>query len=411
MLRYNPFQYGNPALPEHLIGRTNQIHRIVKRIDNRGQSTAIIGPSRSGKTSILQYISDSELQTTLYSHPERLIFSYLHTSELSNECDPAGFWERILKPLQKRLMADDTPVSLSKAYQTCQDKAFKNDELEELIVQLKQANWRLVLLLDGFIGLSYHPVLGDKTGFLWGLRSLISRSGGTLILIITGNIPLSQFNKKIQHFSGTHLLSYFNFMDEVILDALEETEIDKLLCLGDFYFKESDYRFIKNLAGGHPYLLQVAASILWNSYEQSNEEESSKQQHVEQELYLKVKETLNRIWQSWTPSMQDAFTAIALSHLEKLNVVFPKRMIDLERIMSQLYEVKDEVNELERYGFLKEDEGVRGGWGLYPSVFLLFIVNRKLKPEYYQALSHNLREELFTPQNLTNFSFLQKLSI
>jgi hypothetical protein len=409
MSRYNPFQYSNPVSPDDFVGRTRELRDVVGRIDNRGESTAITGPFRCGKTSMLQYISDPKVRATLYNEPDKLIFSYLNIGALSSECDPAQFWGRALKPLQERITADDTPASLSKAYQICHEKAFDNYELEKLFAQFKQVQWRLVLLLDEFDALLHHPSLKDKTEFFGGLRSLASLSKGALVVVITGNLSLSQLNQETQHFNPTGS-PYFNIMDEVILGPLPEKAIDKILSQGDKHFTENDRHFLTEIAGGHPYLLQIAASILWDIYEYGDKEEPTKlQQRVEQELYLKVRETLNKIWQSWSPSMQNLFTSITLSHLEKLKVVFPKRYVDLESIMSQMFDVKEELNELERYGFLKKDESIRGGWGVYPSVFLLFIINHKLEPEYSKKLPKKIWEELFTPKILTNFSFLKKL--
>ena len=53
----NPFFCGNPVPPDQFIGRRREVHRIAGRIANRGQSTAIVGEPRSGKTSLLLYLS------------------------------------------------------------------------------------------------------------------------------------------------------------------------------------------------------------------------------------------------------------------------------------------------------------------------------------------------------------------
>jgi transcription termination factor Rho len=87
MSHNTPFFHGNPIPPNKLIGRNNELYTIAGRIST-GQSTAITGSPRSGKTSILQYLEKEtklydnekpEKQTELYDEDikEKLIFSYL----------------------------------------------------------------------------------------------------------------------------------------------------------------------------------------------------------------------------------------------------------------------------------------------------------------------------------------------
>lgn len=53
----NPFFYGNPVSPDQFIGRRREVRRITGRIVNQGQSTAVVGEPRSGKTSLFLYLS------------------------------------------------------------------------------------------------------------------------------------------------------------------------------------------------------------------------------------------------------------------------------------------------------------------------------------------------------------------
>ena len=46
--------HGNPVPPPHFIGRNKELRRIINRLLQQGQSSAIIGEPRSGKTSLLK---------------------------------------------------------------------------------------------------------------------------------------------------------------------------------------------------------------------------------------------------------------------------------------------------------------------------------------------------------------------
>ena len=98
----NPFFHGNPVPSEQFIGRDTEVRKIVGRIVT-GQSTAITGSPRSGKTSILQYLIAPENKSKLYGddEAEQLIFSYVDACTLEAEIDLTQFWSLALKPLKK----------------------------------------------------------------------------------------------------------------------------------------------------------------------------------------------------------------------------------------------------------------------------------------------------------------------
>jgi hypothetical protein len=296
-------------------------------------------------------------------------------STLGSEFDQAQFWSRALETFQDHINTGDIAPSLSEAYQIVQQNQFGNYVLEKLIAEIKKANLRLVLLLDGFDGLLHHKVL-NSTEFFGVLRQLASLSKGALALLITGNTSLTQLNQQTQHFNRTGS-PYFNFMDEVILGPLTEVEIDKLLHLGDEHFTEDDRHFIKDIAGGHPYLLQLTASILWEIYEEGNEEEAMKrQQEAGQLLYEHLKEQLDFVWESWDEKTQKVFVSIALVLLDK---ELKLQHIDAISISKEIKRYKMELDDLERYGFLKSDN--EGNWQVYSGIFLRFIGD-KVKPKY-----------------------------
>lgn len=82
----NPFFYGNHVRPEQFIDRRRELRRIVGRVLNQGQSTAVVGEPCSGKTSLLEYLKAPETRENLYgAHSERLLFSYLDSQMLGGE--------------------------------------------------------------------------------------------------------------------------------------------------------------------------------------------------------------------------------------------------------------------------------------------------------------------------------------
>ncbi len=390
MLHHNPFIHGNPVVPDQLIGRKKELRQIVGRILT-GQSSIITGSPRSGKTSVLEYLIAQDKQAELYGdRAEQLIFSSLDAYTMPAEFDQPQFWEEALAPLKEHISTDNSASSLSETYQFCQDNKFGSFVLEKLIAQIRKKHWQLVIIIDGFDILLHHPIL-NRVEFFGGLRKLASRSQGALTLVITSNASLTKLHQETQHYNLTGS-PYFNFMGEIILGALDDLERDTLLHQSDINFTENDISFIKGIAGGHPYLLQVAASVLWETYE-NKLEEGVRQKYVLQEFYLKVKDMLKGTWQSWDEETNKDVTSLALAHLENFKIVFPKKYVDLKSIINSI-ESKTNLDELERYGLLIKDSHIRGGWGIYPTIFLLYFILEKLKPEYRRQLPDNIRENL-----------------
>jgi len=367
---HNPFIHGNPVAPEQLIGRDGKLRRIAGRIIS-GQSTIITGLPHSGKTSVLQglIVSPNEQRAkTLYGDDvNQLIFSYLDAFK-TTQFDKIQFWKSVLKPLKERIIAQKTNTPLSQAYQNCQDNQFKTDELEKLIGQINQANWRLVLLIDDFQALLDNSILTKNQGeFFASLRVLLvsPKNKGALVLVITGALSRSQLNKQAPK-SGRGS-PYFNIFDEIVLEALPESNVDELLAQGKPNFTDEDCCFIKDIAGGHPYFLQVAASILWESYEDGNENERQRMKDV---FYSKVEETLTDIWNAWDKEKQNTFTSVALIHAEKIN--YPIEWVDNKSIAENPSNPQLLKN-FEKYGVLRKDDEMPGGWRVSSSVFLDFI--------------------------------------
>jgi AAA+ ATPase superfamily predicted ATPase len=390
ILNNQPFIYGNPIAPAQLIGRKKELRQIAGRILT-GQSTIITGSPRSGKTSVLEYLIAPEKQVELYGDKaDKLLFSSLDAYTWAAEFDQPQFWKAALEPLKERISANNSAPSLSETYQLCQDNQFSSFVLEKLIAQIRKKNWQLVIIIDGFDVLLHHPIL-NRAEFFGGLRLLASRSQGALTLVITSNASQTRLHQETQLFNRTGS-PYFNFMGEIVLGALDDAEINKLLHPSDIDFTDNDCRFIKGIAGGHPYLLQVAASVLWETYE-NQFEEGARQQYALQEFYLKVKDMLNGTWQSWDEEMHKAVTSVALAHLENLNIVFPKKSVDLKSIISSIPSTTN-LGMLEKYGFLIKDSRIRGGWGVYPTIFLLHFILDKFKPAYRRQLPDNTLEIL-----------------
>lgn len=131
----NPFEHGNPVPPERYVPRRAAQATVVSRLANYGQSSAITGEPRVGKTSLLLYLSAPEMRAQLYGDwAARLIFSPLMDAhKLPSSYGPAQFWGRALRPLYAQFgVALPVPVN--------------GDSLDDLQPLLETARQTLIVL-------------------------------------------------------------------------------------------------------------------------------------------------------------------------------------------------------------------------------------------------------------------------
>jgi len=304
--------FGREILTDPLLGREKELRRLANKILT-GQSSAIIGAFDRDRTAILNYLQKPDDPGMLYGNQtDKLIFSYVDVSTLEINCTLPEFWERALRPLQERIAENKKKkqVTLQEAYQKCQDHQFENYYLDKLVVQLQQEELRLVLMLDRYEKLLRLP-LSKLPEFGAGLRSLAaSRTPSSFVLIISGGITINEFHKTVRHEMGWGS-PWFNFIEGsvVTLSTLSEAEIDDLLCrsVPPFTQQEDARNFVKEMAGGHPYFLQLAAGILSEAYENK---ETNPIESAQKTFYERTKGMLDSILQSWSPTTCRAFLAL-----------------------------------------------------------------------------------------------------
>jgi hypothetical protein len=365
----NPFIFGAPV-PSHLfVDRQKELRRITGRIITYGQSTAIVGEPRSGKTSLLLYLSAPETQEKLYgAGTDRLLFTYIDTQMFSDQFNQAQFWEYALRPLYERVIAPEPDTPLAQAYQTCRENNFGSFVLDRLLSTMKSTDLRLVFLLDEFDVLLHHSIL-NSAEFFGSLRSLASRSKGMLALVIASRQTLTQLNEATQQFSRTGS-PYFNFLSEITLGSLPNKDVSELLKRAGDRFASGDRRFITEVADGHPYLLQVAASMMWEAREEGQDDPIQRWQQVGDSLYEEAELTLSDTWRLWPPTTRRAFTAVALPQ-----IALERRGFYKKRLLRDTRDFGPELRELQKRGFVTEDNTLDTGWRVRPQAFLWWLAD------------------------------------
>jgi hypothetical protein len=241
----SPFIAGPPIMhPRDFFGREREIRRIfglLKRLPL--QNAAIMGPRRSGKTSLLQYFKNITVTPVDQLHagqrndwlpqPERYRWVFVDFQ------DPrVGTQEGLLRHLLTSLdLTVPAPCNLERF----------------LDVMSRNLSLPTVILLDEIgAALQRYPELDDM--FWEGLRSLAGcPAGGNLAFVLASHIsPI-----ELAHDSG-HSSPFFNiFGYTTTLGPLTEVEARALVASSPILFSAEDVAWILDRSRRWPLLLQL----------------------------------------------------------------------------------------------------------------------------------------------------------
>jgi len=204
-----------------------------------------------------------------------------------------------------------------------------------------------VLLLDKFEELLQHPLFKKNWEFFTTLRYLAaSRTPSPLVLVIASNQSLKQFHKRIENLcpSASPVL---NFVETAVLGSLAEAEIDNLLAHNDPPIPKKPRQFIKDMVGGHPYLLNVAVSEL-RKISPNGELES-----FETAFYKRMQNELEDEIKTLSTYTYRAFFAVALQ--------------------GEVVGFENELKELETQGLVAK---VNDQWQIRSRIFSIFLAEK-----------------------------------
>src|ERR1051326_2725145 len=297
-----PFVAGSPVRSAGFFDRREVLRRACERLRAHGQSTAIFGEPRSGKTSVLRYLSAPENRSRLYGADcERLAFSRLDTQTFAGDITPAEFWRRTLAPLETHIRDGNVSTAASKQYELCCANIFDTSSLYELFQTVNDAGWRLVVLFDDFQLVLQQTVL-NSAEFFGGLRGL-AQTGEGLAIVIATSLPMTILNQQALPLKPVGS-PYLNFMAEVLLGPFPTNDIDALLDIAGERFHTRDRRAITRLAGGQPFLLQAAAAAMWDACEDGNLDTVDRRRYVGQRVYREYRVHFMDTWRLWSPAQQ-----------------------------------------------------------------------------------------------------------
>jgi hypothetical protein len=349
---------------------------LRKFVGARGRSVVVVGELGSGKSSLLRFIASTPPQQIFLSVSERhQVCICLNREDWKTIDTLADFWKLALDPFFRRVGSSGSGFELVRDYKVCEENDFPVTALEFLFSQVKRHEWQLVLLLDDFEQLFEHQHL-NSSEFFGSLSSLASRYSPALTLVIATRfsfLRLNEVTRSLNPFGSP----YFGFLEPIDVGPLPNRYIEDLLDRAKGRFNSEDRRFIFDMAGGHPYLLQLVASSLWEKREADLALRRQKtQEGLREKSYI-----LSEITSHWSKAERKALVLVALAHInarkQRKGFLEPYKL-NIGELIQDMRLFSRELNSLKQRGFVAENKSIRGGWQVKPQLFLWWLSNELL---------------------------------
>lgn len=259
----NPFLCEGPVPSDRFIGREAEINTILDLIahSERG-SSAIAGEKGVGKTSLLNYISASEVLKKWNLSPEWCTFVKIDCQTITSPMEMT-FWSKVFHTMECSLFDEE----LKRECERLRTAAlFTGFDLGQLFDKLAQANKLVVLLLDEFQWVMDH-VNPEKPDLLSAMRYLINRPLQGLSIVVTTLDPLYALCSGMNFSGGSPFPTSFVSIPLKPFSWDEANElIDRALIGTKVKFTEEDRKHIYETSKGHPARLQRACFGLFERY-------------------------------------------------------------------------------------------------------------------------------------------------
>jgi hypothetical protein len=237
MSESNPFYHRGPVSdPGFFFGRGREISYLFDLL-RRGQSVAVSGPRRIGKTSLLMHLMEPSVASTYDCPPERMKFLLLDGGTL----DGLGE-EDFYGAIDRALGGGSTAIPYS-------------DFLEHLRGAFTGNRCGLAILLDEFELVASNPRFGPA--LFNRLRGLAAQY--PIQFVTASKNPLWKLGRTNPE---TLASPFFNFFAPLTLGPMDETEarnlLSRLSAKAGKPFADRALESILGLSGPHPLFLQVA---------------------------------------------------------------------------------------------------------------------------------------------------------
>ncbi|MCB0192690.1 MAG: winged helix-turn-helix domain-containing protein [Anaerolineae bacterium] len=247
----NPFLHRGPIRdPDYFFGRRREVNRAFDLLRN-AQSVSIVGPRRIGKSSLLFHLANPAIYQQYGLSPDKYCFIYVDCEGWS-ELTRNDFYALLLNEMKEALLR----MGLASKLELPATASISFRGFEQAVRTIVSRQIQPVFLLDEFEALSCNPHLDAH--FFSSLRGLATRHSVAYVTVSKEHLLKLTYAQ-----TDTISSPFFNFFAQIRLHPFfpDEAEllVTDLATKGGLNFDPTTKKCLFNLAGPHPFLLQVAA--------------------------------------------------------------------------------------------------------------------------------------------------------
>jgi hypothetical protein len=320
----DPFVTGSALRGELFVGRTDVVRAIVQRLTGPVlQSFSIVANRRMGKTSLFKQLVSHH--SHYFSSDRQWVFIDIDMMSAKAHT-PKAFMHTLRRQLEKKLPVDY--LSLLWNQNDSGELLYMVETLENLYAE----NVATVLLLDEWEEAHARPEMNQMVDTL---RSLGSASNVALVTATSHElISLYYVAQEFMENAGYNpadTSAFANIFRSKIMGAMPDNEWQQLVQQAferrQREVRARDLTLIGELAGGHPYLTQLAGSIVWKSID-----DDSSENQIRQRFFKEARPVFMELWHKITIENQKE----VLKHVLDIEKAHHLNTDTIDRIIEQL---------------------------------------------------------------------------
>ncbi len=307
--------------PSFFFGREREVEALYSAIATR-QSRSIVGERKLGKSSLLSQLACPDSLTHHGFDPNRYVFIYVDLEGMAN-ITYEEFWPEILDRLDLALPDGQEQIS-----QMVQNLAMQPNvrfmQVRRLLRRVERAGLTVVMMLDEFESLATN--IEFNASFYGELRSLAGELG---VVYLTAS-KRSLYDLTYQH-ADTLSSPFFNIFSEERLGLMPKHEASLLLQglsakVHGKPFTQSEISFLCELAGPHPFFLNIAASYLYTMREEPLPE-ADLLAKVEKRYKAEAEDHYRYLWDQLEQSEQGTLRFLGSANTDELRQLELKALV------------------------------------------------------------------------------------
>jgi len=280
----NPF-YHRDAIKDqsYFFGRERETQKILTRV-RRKQCVSIVGPRHIGKTSLLFHVADEQVLAKHGLAPDKFVVVYCTGQGLRSDGDGLGDRQSyLLQKVQSR-------ISLDIAYR----------RFDDIVEHLTREGLTVVLLLDEFELFAVNSSV--KEDFFHNLRALQSQYA--LTTITSSQTPLRELSCRDDSSLPHNFFQMFHPLELGLFSSQEAQSLIELSRRAGITFSERTVEFILDMAGFHPFFLQVACDHVFELCSIKAQLDDSDYEGLCQEISSELESHFRYYWDNLDPVQQ-----------------------------------------------------------------------------------------------------------